>query len=469
MKPFAIALLMLFCSGSAYTQEGHYPRGVIIDSVPCAIAASYTYALYLPSAYSPDTTWPLLLLFDPSARGHLAVEVFRKGAEKYGYILACSNTCKNGPMQANLQAAQIMENDVMKKFSVDNKRIYTGGFSGGSRLAGALALLYGPVAGIIACGAGLPQVPNNVLMADTGIVYVATTGFTDMNFLELREVEKTLDALGIPTRIFDFDGTHDWPPPALASTCMSWLDLHAMKKGLKPMHHTFADSLLQAETDSVRQFIRTGDFYRATTVLHYIQHDFAGICNIAQASALLDSLENDKQAEKACEETRDAMEKETQQRDAYGMAINYAAYPEYAKHFDDVKTDDYWTAVGNDLSKAKRSGNTGKARSANRLWDFIGIGCYETGRNFMQSGEYSRAQSVYHIWSLVDPDNKNPWIGLAEAYAQIDSSDAGTDALRRAVKNGMTLQEIRDNTYLNPLHASKEYQKITGELEEKSQ
>ena len=45
------------------------PRGTILDDVKCMADASQSYALYIPSNYSPDRAWSLILAFDPRARG----------------------------------------------------------------------------------------------------------------------------------------------------------------------------------------------------------------------------------------------------------------------------------------------------------------------------------------------------------------------------------------------------------------
>ena len=61
----AAAVLLLVGSSGAGAQD--FPRGTIVDDVKCAADASQSYALYLPSAYSPDRPWNLLVAF-PATR-----------------------------------------------------------------------------------------------------------------------------------------------------------------------------------------------------------------------------------------------------------------------------------------------------------------------------------------------------------------------------------------------------------------
>jgi hypothetical protein len=56
------------------------PTGQVIDSVTCADDPSETYALYLPSTYTPTKRWPIIYAFDPSARGKVPVKLYKDAA-----------------------------------------------------------------------------------------------------------------------------------------------------------------------------------------------------------------------------------------------------------------------------------------------------------------------------------------------------------------------------------------------------
>lgn len=84
--------------------------------------------------------------------------LFKEAAEKFGYILAGSNNSQRGPWENNVKAANAVWMDSHLRFHIDEKRVYAAGFSGGARMASGFSrLLNKPVAGIIACGAGLPD------------------------------------------------------------------------------------------------------------------------------------------------------------------------------------------------------------------------------------------------------------------------------------------------------------------------
>jgi poly(3-hydroxybutyrate) depolymerase len=68
-------LLTLVAAAAAGAQD--LPRGQVVPDVKCLADASQSYALYLPSTYSPDKAWPLLMGFHPGARGIAIVEKYR--------------------------------------------------------------------------------------------------------------------------------------------------------------------------------------------------------------------------------------------------------------------------------------------------------------------------------------------------------------------------------------------------------
>ena len=54
-------------------------RGVVIEKVSIQSDPAQSYALYLPSSYTPEKKWPILYCFDPLARGSVPVEAFSCG------------------------------------------------------------------------------------------------------------------------------------------------------------------------------------------------------------------------------------------------------------------------------------------------------------------------------------------------------------------------------------------------------
>jgi dienelactone hydrolase len=247
------------------------PKGAIVDAVVCRADPSQSYALYLPSSYTPDREWPVLYCFDPVARGRIPLERFRDAAEKYGYVVAGSNNSRNG--KPSLGPAQAMWTDANARFRIDPRRAYVAGFSGGARVATGLALASGALAGVVACGAGFP---NGPLPSKVPFLFFGTAGTEDFNYHELKIVDRHLTRLGAPHRIVFFPGGHDWAPAPLATEALEWFELQAMKDGLRPRDDAFLAEILHKRLESARRSEAAGDLTGALAEYSSLAADFQG-------------------------------------------------------------------------------------------------------------------------------------------------------------------------------------------------
>lgn len=272
--------------------------GEIINDVKCAADPSQSYALYLPSNYSKDRSWPLILAFSPMARGRGPLERLREAAEKYGYILAGSNNSRNGDSQSSTAAIRSMPTDVTARFSVDRKRVYTAGLSGGARVAMQVALSSsGKIAGVIACSAGFPDAQ---FRKSVPFVIFATAGTEDFNNLEMRRLDRTL---ATPHRLMIFEGGHDWLPASLGNDGIEWLEVQAMKSGLRPRDEAllgkiFADRVAKASSEPAE--------------LKGLVADFEGLRDITQLAARSTQWERQKDVQAAFKKERFLEQREEQ-------------------------------------------------------------------------------------------------------------------------------------------------------------
>src|SRR5262245_1552034 len=129
----AVLLILIFLLAAV---SGAQAPGSVTDSVACKSQPDLTYALYLPPSYDPSKQWPILYCFDARAEGKVPLELFRAGAEKYGWIIASSNnSMSDDPTAPNIQVMTTMWDDTHERLSIDPKRVYATGFSGGARIA----------------------------------------------------------------------------------------------------------------------------------------------------------------------------------------------------------------------------------------------------------------------------------------------------------------------------------------------
>ena len=277
MKKLACSILLgLLAGGSASALD--LPRGQIIDDVVCADDPAQHYSLYLPSTFTPDRAWPVILLFDAGGRGRRGVERYQAGAERYGYIVAGSNNSRNGPWKPSLDAARAMATDVAKRFPADSRRIYTAGMSGGARVAMMVALhpelMAGRnhgVAGVLASSAGFP--PGEARESVPFPVF-ATAGTDDFNYLEVRALDRALKG---PRRVVIFEGAHTWLPVEAATEGIEWLELQGMASGARPRNQPLIDDLFARRVAEAEALTNSLELMRE---LESIARDFSPFKNV---------------------------------------------------------------------------------------------------------------------------------------------------------------------------------------------
>ena len=300
---FVVLTLCTFTDAVAADTE--LQRGVVIDRVECASDKTQTYALYLPSNYSADRQWSVLLAFDPAARGRLFVEKYRAAAEQYGLIVAASNNSRNGPVAVSTAAAQAMGGDVSRRFSIDPRRLYLTGLSGGSRVALGIALAGNNIAGVIASSAGFP---DSQPRSRVDFPIFGTAGIEDFNYLEMRTLDRKLIS---PHFLAVFRGGHEMPPDDVAVEAVEWLELQAIQAGRRSRDDTLVARLLAKRRQKIAASAGPAD---TVYLLRALAADFKGLADVSAESSRLDDLLHQR-------EVKDALARDQKTDDAEARTL----------------------------------------------------------------------------------------------------------------------------------------------------
>jgi len=123
--------------GCQQTEDSRsFPPGDLMPRVVALQNPQQSYALYVPTKYSRQRRWPIVYVFDPLARGPLALAQFQHAAEIHGYIVAVSNNSRNGPWQPRIRSRRSKWSAILSSALpwTANGFIFAG-FSGGARVA----------------------------------------------------------------------------------------------------------------------------------------------------------------------------------------------------------------------------------------------------------------------------------------------------------------------------------------------
>lgn len=462
-----LALASLAAPVAAAPPAPPLPRGQVIEKIVCAGQPGQSYALYLPSGYTPGRAWPILYVMDPRARGKLAADRFRPGAEKYGYLVASSsNSMSDGPMETNITAMRAMWTDTHGRLAIDDRRIYAAGFSGTVRSCCTLArAVPGTIAGIVGAGAGFPfhEPPRK----GDPFVFFGTVGDKDFNYYEMMDLEPRLQEAGIVHRVEIFDGIHQWPPEELATRALGWMELQAMRAGTRPRDAAIVDELWKQTLAKAREAEAAGDLFLAHRYYSGAAADFAGLRaaeDLAEAArktaelAANPALQRDWK-ERAARLSRD--KEMLEQAPGILAAVNPAGEPvTLAQVVAALKIPELRV-------KAKSAADPEERLSAQRVLNTLGVQTsYYLPQAFNEHKEYDRAVFVLSIAAEIDPENPAVWYSRAAAYAREgDSKRALADLLKSVDKGWKDLAALQREEAFAPLRKDPEYQRVIAALQ----
>jgi len=452
-----LALLVLVTASPGFgSQPEELPRGKVIESVACKADPQQSYALYLPSGYAADKKWPMLYAFDPAARGKLPVTLFKDAAEKFGYIVVGSNNSQNGMQVAGI--VKTLWADTHARFKIDDQRVYTTGFSGGARVALAVALGYsGQVAGVIACSAGFPA--SAAPAPGLAFVVFATTGTEDFNFPEVQQLKRKLEALGVRNHLEVFAGGHDWPPADLCAQAIRWMEIQGMKKGTRVKDDALIDQLLTERTTKTRGYETAGKNYEAYLEYQALAADFADLRDTREFEANTARLAAIKEIKAAIKSERG---QEERQRDLEFKVQTLlaklqpgASYPETLAELKSVFLDL--------TRKAEDTRDISQQRVSCRVLHATFALLYESADRLSMSKNNSGAAEKLEIAALIKPKNPYLFYELAIAYARAGNKSKAINALGRAIESGFTdSARIEQDQEFDPLRNEAGYKKLVS-------
>jgi predicted esterase len=463
----ALALAIPLAPRRARAQDSAAVRGTLTETVTLRGDSTQTAAIYLPSAYGGERRWPVLFLMDPRGRALVPLELFRDAAERYGYILISSyNTLSDGPPEPNVRALDAMLQEVQERFAVDDHRFYLAGFSGTARVSWEFAFqLAGNVAGVIGAGAGLSR-PVLLLqvarMKPAPFAFYGTAGRTDFNYEEVRALDDRLDDVAIPHHVEYFDAGHQWMPRALATRGVEWMELQAMRTGLRPRDQALIDSLRSAwlgeaaalestqPTEAWRAYVR-------------VANDFAGLGDVADARARADALEKSRVVRQARERSRELAARDS----AYGVKLveflrEVRARPQPLAVTDVERALELDALLRDAAHRDDPLGATAAQRQLERA--FVYLAFYEP-RAYLDAGQQRRAIALLRAASRIKPDNAQVCLMLTRAYSDSDDPRRALESLECAVQHSrIGAAQLEQEPSLARLRGETGFQRVLDRL-----
>lgn len=436
MKRLSLLFVALsLCASSLRAQQNRgqahesqsLPAGVVVPAVVASKQPEQSYALYLPSNYSAEKRWPIVYSFDPGARGGMPVELMKDAAGRYGYVVVGSNNSRNGSWKIEAEAADAMIKDTHARLSIDDRRIYFAGFSGGARAAVQIAQICKCAAGVFLHGAGFH--PLAFSSKEAPFVVFSAVGTYDFNYPELVHTGEELEQMKYAHFWRSFAGPHQWAPAEVMDEALAWFRLQAMKSGHENRDDSFVASQAARETERARALEQSGDLYAARREYRQAVEMLAGLADSSALQARADALEKDKAVREGAK--REKQELEDQEQLSGEISSEIASLRENQANRVELRN-----AVEQQLialrSRTEHEKHEEKLRVQKRALAGLVVQAMEMGVERLENKDVSRARDLFELASVGDPDSMWVLDNLAIARAMDGDRKGALEALRHA-------------------------------------
>ena len=456
-----VALLLAAAPAPASEPSGEagLPKGRLVEGVACAADPTQSYSLFLPDGYGPTRQWPVLVVLDPGGHSVRAAERFVEPARELGWIVVSSNDTRSDVgLEPNRRAVNALWPEIHERYAIDRRRIYLAGFSGTVGVALLLARETGAIAGVIAAGGRFIE---EVYAGNRAPVFAAA-GDADFNYQGMRAVHARMLEDGVPSRFEAFSGGHEWLPPAIARHAVEWMELQAMRRGLRARNDGLLDRMLAAELAAVAALESEGLTLEAMRRYRAMVADFEGLRDVTPARERSAALEADPEVTRAAALEVRWSEREQRERERVNSTLQRFLATEPASPPEVL-------AAELEVARLERQaeGDEIEAACARRvLAHLVSNLAFYLPRELLAANRPGHAAAALGAACRIEPDNPVYWYNRACALSLAGRRSPALDALERAVEAGFAdaglmrsdpdLEAVRDSDRFRELLAAVE-------------
>jgi hypothetical protein len=427
--------------------------GELLLNVKCKNDSAYSYAIYLPKAYTANSKLPIIICFDPQGDGKKPLELYKNLAEKYGYILMGSNNSKNGnDWKTSETIAEKLLAEVRVHLHTSTERIYLMGFSGGARIANAITLENGAIAGVICCGAVVPAQSSNI--GRSNYTLVTLIGSRDFNYVESKKYcAVELAGHQIKNVVIDFDGKHEWSPESVMDEAFWWMELNNMRKDITKATKDLVKEKYLLQENKIKALIANKDDYQAYLECKKTIGFYNGLAEMNYCYQTYKALQTNAMVDSGLRNEEVIWSKEEIKKQFYIKAIAKENLLWWQKEIAQLN------------QQVKTNKNKNEALMSARLLEFLSVIMYMQTSGAMQQNQMAEADYFGKLYYLVDPENKEASYLLAAIQADKNNAAAAIALLKGAIKLGFKDGDrLSNDRHFASMNNNAEFQQLLKSL-----
>jgi len=371
--------------------------------------------------------------------------------------LVGSNFSKNGtPWDVTNEGVKTLFSDVRAGINVDPKRIYTAGFSGGSRVACTIAVMDGGIAGVIGCAAGFPQVQPAF---QNKFDYFGIVGEYDFNLTEMKQWDEMLAQNGFSHQLLTTGSIHGWASARDFETALLWMQVNAMKEHLQPKNDTLVQALKKDFDKRISIARSSGEWISTSELMEGVLRTLDGLTDVTTYRKQLSELENETGYKNAVTLQAKLQPEESAQQQ------------ELQKQF--AEQDEKWwakkiTSLNNNIRQYSNSAKTKQEMQMNkRLLNYLGLVGYMYTDHALKTGDLAHAETFLKVFKMADPENPDCGYLSAIYFMQKGDAQKAIASLNEAASLGYNdVGQLTTDPAFKSLHNDAGYKQVMNRVKE---
>ncbi len=410
-------------------QEISLKKGIVIDSLESS--AEESFAIYLPTAYEADSSWPLIVVCDLNGHGKRAVSMFMNAAEQYGFILAGSNNLNDTTSIANniLVTSRLLKK-IKEMIPLEKERLYVAGFSSGARFASIVPSFIKEFRGVISLGAAIPN--YELLTSRNSFHFIGVVGNEDFSYPDMLDARPVLKRLKYPNRLFVFDGGHKWPEAKWIDKSVAAINLRAMSKGPLVKDSVFIQNKYRQDLADLNTMLQAKDYIMAYDFLNEIIGQYQLHMNLDSLITRRKILRRNKDYRLQRRNENAALFKESLTREEFQFNL-----------LEDISTLNYnnlgwWNFQVEELKKYEEKNSRAEQKMGLRLIDYLNA-LIEDNIDIELAEDPVNGEALSFLWMLktiTEPDNFEYYLKIISDSARFEDFGTSLFYLEELLKQG---------------------------------
>ncbi|SDQ56082.1 alpha/beta hydrolase [Flagellimonas zhangzhouensis] len=425
-----ILFLSIFWITAVSSQQLVLKKGEIIQDLKIKDSIGNTYSLYLPTSFSMDKEWPLLMVFDVDSNDNEALAMFAFAAESQGYVLAAPKLNDSISLTDNMLITGKVMKEVTTIIPVQPNRIYAAGSDSGGRFATLVPILMRNVNGVLCISATLAN--RELLDLKEPFHFVGIVSRDNFNYTAMLMDTKLLDRLKMPNQTLLYDGENIWPGTSYIEKGMELFTLADMAKNKIPKDTAFIENAFQQDIFKVNALRSKGDLLLAEQYLTEMMSMYGAHKNLDSLRSVQKSVRRDKNYR-------------VQKRTENAVFLKEALLKEDYQYYmdDDVYTYNFnnlgwWNHQMGEIKKFVDGTDRLEQQMGNRLYGYVNA-LAEDNIEMISSEKQVDENALaflYMLKTIIEPDNFEFYLKTVSLSAKNEDYGTSLFYLEELLKKG---------------------------------